>query len=124
MPLPGVHVHLAVMHVSFAGTEAEFKEFHAILKKYSHKWRDIGGGLGFTLNELEVIHQTPHLLFGGPSSKMDAMLSNWHKWAPGDTRGSTSYANLDSLRTAVDKAGLGITAEELDKLMGQKTHTV
>ena len=125
--LPSILVSFAsLLHAvcHFAGTAADFKEAHAILKKYSHKWRDIGSELGFTLNELDIIQGTPRLLIGGPASYMDAMFSDWLMWAPGDARDSTGYATLDSLRTAVDEAGLGITAEELDKLRGQKTRTV
>lgn len=86
------------------------------MTKKADKWQEIGYGLGFNYSELDAIQRAPLLLLGGPSVYMDAMLSAWYEWAPGDARGSTSYATLDSLRKAVDKAGLGWTATELDKV--------
>ena len=35
------------------------------------------------------------------------------EWAPGDSRGSTKYANLEDLKSAVSKAGLSVIATEL-----------
>ena len=83
------------------------------LHKYSHKWRAIGMKLGFTLPELDNIEAMPKLFNSAPTSFLDYMLSSWVEWAPGDARGSTAFATLDALRTAVDKAGLGLTAQEL-----------
>jgi hypothetical protein len=83
------------------------------LQKYRHKWRDIGRGLGFHSHELDAIQSQPLLIPTAPTSYLNEMLSSWQQWAPGDDRGSTSYATLESLRTAVDKAGLGLTAQEL-----------
>ena len=73
----------------------------------------IGQGLGFAANELDNIYSKPKLLDDAPSSYLVEMLSQWGEWAPGDARGSTKYATLDSLRRAVDIAGLGLTAQEL-----------
>ena len=56
------------------------------LHPYSHKWRMIGQGLGFTANELELIEATPTLLVGAPRTYLMAMLSSWQQWAPGDHR--------------------------------------
>ena len=53
------------------------------------------------------------LLVSGPFSYLHKMLSTWMQWAPGDARGSTEYANIRSLRRAVDFAGLGRLAKEL-----------
>ena len=80
------------------------------VKPHSHKWKEIGQGLGFTADELS---NRLTLLFGAPYSYLSAMLSDWWHWAPGDVRGSTNYATLDSLKTALDKAGLGRGAREL-----------
>jgi hypothetical protein len=79
------------------------------LQKYPHKWRGIGQGLGFHSHELDAIQSQAT----APTSCLNEMLSSWQQWAPGDHRGSTSYATLESLRTAVDRAGLGLTAQEL-----------
>ena len=84
-----------------------------ILQRYAHKWEKIAQGLGFTPNELSIIKATPTLLAGAPTSYLDAMLADWQQWAPRDARGSTGYATLDALRAAVDRAGLGLTAQEL-----------
>ena len=58
---------------------------------HSHKWRDIGVGLGFTSSELDIIQAAPLRLHNAPWS---AMLADWLEWAPGDGRGSTEYANI------------------------------
>jgi hypothetical protein len=86
---------------------------HVILRNHSSKWRAIGTCLGFSGPELDEIQAKPLDLLHG--DYLGVMLSAWHEWAPGDARGSTSYATLLSLKIAVDKAGLGVTAEELHK---------
>ena len=50
---------------------------------------------------------------GDPASYLSAMLSAWQQWAPGDARGSRDYATMEALSGAVDRAGLGLTAQEL-----------
>ena len=92
----------------------EFARASEKLKEYSRKWREIGEGLGFKASELDNIGSRPLLLPNAPNSYLSAMLSEWQLWAPGDYRGSKTYATLHSLRVAVDKAGLGLTAQELD----------
>ena len=81
------------------------------VKPHSHKWKEIGQGLGFTADELSNIEARLTLLIGAPYSYPIAMLSDWWHWAPGDARGSTNYATLDSLKTA--KAGIRRWAQEL-----------
>ena len=77
------------------------------------KWRKIGTHLKFQQKELDIIQANPLLLNGAPRSWLSVMLSDWMEWAPGDSRGSTSYANLEDLKSAVSKAGFGIIAAEL-----------
>ena len=77
------------------------------------KWRKIGTHLNFQQKELDIIQANPLLLNDAPTSWLSVMLSNWVEWAPGDSRGSTSYANLEDLKSAVSKAGFGVVAEEL-----------
>ena len=84
-----------------------------VLRKYAHKWRDIGQGLGFKAHELDAIQSQPRLHSSAPSSYLMEMLSSWQQWTPGDHRGSASYATRHSLRAAVNRAGLALTAEEL-----------
>ena len=91
----------------------EFSRVLAMLKRHAHKWKQIGQGLGFTADELSIIEATPTHFTSAPLSYLDAMLSDWQQWAPGDWRGSTDYATLASLKSAVNKAGLGRTAQEL-----------
>ena len=100
-------------------TQEIFKKACDILRKRSDKWWDIGVWLGFTTPELDSIRGNPLNLSGGSHTWQDRMLSDWFEWAPKDARGSISYATLHSLRTAVDKAGLGATAEDLDELCKQ-----
>ena len=82
------------------------------LQPFSNKWERIGEGLGFTFNEFQNIKAMPSL---EPSSYLRHMLSEWQQWAPGDARGSSSYATLEALVSAVDRAGLGRAAQELKK---------
>ena len=44
---------------------------------------------------------------------LSEMIAEWLEWAPGDNRGSEYYATLKSLKSAVGKAGLGRTSQEL-----------
>ena len=94
-------------------SEQDFARISAKLSPHSSRWRRIGEGLGFTPAELSNIEAAPLLLPGAPVSYLSAILSGWLQWAPGDARGSRDYATLQSLRTAVDNAGLGLTAQEL-----------
>ena len=77
------------------------------------KWRDIGTNLGFLSNELDINEGNPTLPQGAPKSWLRAMLEEWLEWAPGDKRGSKSYATLHSLKSALREANLGRIAEEL-----------
>ena len=77
------------------------------------KWREIGIHLGFLPGELNIIGATPNLSSGAPVSWFGAMLESWLQWAPGDCRGSTSFATLEDLKVALDKAGLGASAYDL-----------
>ena len=102
------------MCVLFAAiSKQDFNRVCMILRSHSHKWKQIGQGLGFTADELSIIEATPTLFTSAPLSYLDAMLSDWQQWAPGDWRGSTDYATLASLKSAVNKAGLGRTAQKL-----------
>ena len=92
----------------------EFARASEKLKEYSHKWREIGEGLGFKARELDNIRSRPLLLLNAPNSYLSELLSEWQLWAPGDHRGSKTYATLHSLRVAVGKAKLGLPAQELD----------
>ena len=94
----------------------ERDHFHIIFEQlcpHSARWWDIGIGLRFIPSELRAVQASLTNLSGAPSSYMCAMLSNWLQWAPYDARGSTGYATLESLKRAVDKAGLGADAQRL-----------
>ena len=82
-------------------------------KNCEAKWRKIGIHLKFQQKELDIIQANPLLLNDAPTSWLSVMLSDWIEWAPGDSRGSTGYANLEDLKSAVSKAGFGVVAEEL-----------
>ena len=77
------------------------------------KWRVVGVCLGFTLGELDNIQDNPTLKTTAPNSWLSAMLSEWLQWAPGDSRGSTSFATLEGLKAALRDAGLGAAAHDL-----------
>ena len=72
------------------------------------KWRLIGIYLGFREGELDNIEGAPLLLQEAPVSWLCKMLSQWLEWAPGDGRGSTHFATLNSLKIALHSAGLEI----------------
>lgn len=73
--------------------------------------------LGFLPNELDVIERKPLLIPDGPNSWLDAMLTEWLQWAPGDGRESTNFATLESLSEALNKAGLVETSQSLDDIV-------
>ena len=100
------------MFISAISAE-DFVRVREILQRHAHKWKLIGQELGFTADELSIIEAKPTLLTTAPLSYLDAMLSDWEQWAPRDHRGSSDYATLASLKSAVNKAGLGRTAREL-----------
>jgi hypothetical protein len=79
----------------------------------AYKWREIGTHLNFQQEELNNIQAKPLLMNDAPKSWLSALLSDWMEWAPGDSRGSTNYANLEDLKSAVSKAGFGVVAAQL-----------
>ena len=68
---------------------------------YASKLRLIGTYLGFSQEELEVIHDNPCLVKGAPESYLEEVLCRWYQWAPGDRRGSEDFATLKALRYEV-----------------------
>ena len=82
------------------------------LKTHDTKWREIGLSLGFRPSELNGVQAKPSLMLEAPKSWLEAMLAQWLQWAPGDSRGSTSFT-LEALKHAVNQAGLGVTAHNL-----------
>ena len=83
------------------------------LRPHAYKWKDIAHGLGFLAAELNCIEADPKNLINAPASYLYAVLDSWLQWAPGDDRGSRDNATVRSLSTAVDKAGLGVLAQDL-----------
>ena len=83
------------------------------LNPHSAKWRMIGTNLGFHTGELDVIQTNPALMTTAPMSYLNQLLTDWLQWAPGDGRGSKSFATLGALQTATRKAGLGKVAAQL-----------
>ena len=68
---------------------------------HAAKWREIGTYLGFRQTELNLIQTSPMHLMGAPGSWLSAMLEAWLEWRPGDNRGSSESASLESLNRAV-----------------------
>ena len=83
------------------------------LTENASSWRGIGTYLGFRSGELDNIQGHPLLLSNAPRSWLSEMLAQWLQWAPGDSRGSTSFANLENLKTALNQAGLAATTHDL-----------
>ena len=83
------------------------------LTKHAAAWREIGTHLGFSQGELDNIQGNALLLANSPTSWLSRMLAEWLQWAPGDSRGSTSLATLEALKTALSGAGFGATARNL-----------
>ena len=83
------------------------------LRPHAHMWNGIARSLGFRAAELKNIEADPRNNMNAPFSYLYAMLDSWLQWAPGDDRGSRDYATVRSLSTAVDKAGLGLLAQDL-----------
>ena len=98
-------------------SEQHITKITGFLASYSNEWRQIGVCLGFTFAELDIISASHASSGTALFNCLSAMLSKWGQWAPGDARGHTDYATLDSLKEAVDKAGLGRVAQELHNLM-------
>ena len=63
--------------------------------------------LRFLPGELDNIQARHLLLSNAPLSWLEAMLSEWMQWAPGDSRGSNNFATLEDLKGALSDAGLG-----------------
>ena len=51
-------------------------------------------------------------MHGAPVSHLGAMLEEWIQWAPGDSRGSKSFATIGSLKKALSETGLGAAAHD------------
>ena len=83
------------------------------LKNHALDWRVIGTHLGFQPGELANIAGRPMLFNDAPQSWLQAMLSEWLQWAPGDSRGSLSFASFKMLKSALNKSGLAATAYDL-----------
>lgn len=91
----------------------KFEKIKKIVRRYAPKWRTIGQGLGFTYAELDAIEGKHALFIDAPNSYLEKMLTDWYEWYPGDERGSKGCATQEDIATAVDKAGLGVTAQDI-----------
>ena len=80
------------------------------LRDHASQWKKIGRRLGFREGELNNIGAGPDET---PEDLLCTMLSVWLQWAPGDGRGSTEHATLSALKSALNNAGFGRTAEQL-----------
>ena len=94
-------------------TDKDLPSLLCQLKKHAAKWREIGIHLGFLPGELANIGGRPNISEGAPVSWFAAMLEDWLQWAPGDCRGSISFATLKGLQKAFSEAGLGASAHDL-----------
>ena len=93
--------------VSTKLSDKQHSTLFQILSAHPTKWREIGIHLGIAHSKLDEIQARPLLMHDAPKSWLSAVLAEWLQWAPGDERGSTSFATLKSLIDALNKAGLG-----------------
>ena len=127
-PLPKYHKYWQISHKEHSFNEQQPSQpqqqikrltdnHHSVLLKQLTKhaavWRDIGTYLGFTQGQLDNIQANQFLATNSPVSWFSSMLAQWLQWAPGDSRGSTSFATLEDLKAALNQAGLGATAHDL-----------
>ena len=87
--------------------DRDHTDVYCKLEPCAAHWRAIGKALGFTEGEMDNIQSSPMLMMQAPRSWLGQMLTQWLQWAPGDGRGSTSFATKESLRAALLKANLG-----------------
>ena len=89
----------------------EIPHLAMLLSKLNDHVFRIGSNLGFKQGELSNIDASIRQQDNpGPVGCLRAMLSQWFQWAPGDNRGSPSFATLDALKTALRDSGLGAIA--------------
>ncbi len=96
-----------------ARTRLEEKNHSRLLEKlstHSAKWKETGSYLGFLPSELDNIQARPLLPATAPKNFLHELLAEWLQWTPGDNRRSSDFATVESLREALNKAGLGETA--------------
>ena len=119
---------VSALQAVYRGQQSELKASHLLLNrlsdnhhsvllkqltKHAAAWKEIGTYLGFTQGQLDNIQANQFLAMNSPASWLSAMLAQWLQWAPGDSRGSTSFATLENLKTALNQTGLGATAHDL-----------
>ena len=93
----------------------QLRHLNRCLQKKTSKWRDLGTTLGFSKQELDKIAQ---LIVSYADGERDLyllaeMMTQWSKWYPGDSRGSSNFATYTQLKIALVKAGLGDIARDL-----------
>ena len=71
------------------------------------KWKQIASSLNFTDSEISQIASDPQNLVA--NSFLDAVISDWLSFKPGDAR----YATLEKLKTAVNAAGFAKIGSQL-----------
>ena len=82
------------------------------LNDHVWRWKDIGSSLGFRQGELNNIQASVQQQ-DVPVGCLRAVLSQWLQWAPGDNRGSSLFATLNALKTALRDCGLAAIASNI-----------
>ena len=101
------------VHVGVRLTARDLPALFKQLKYHAARWKQIGLHLGFLPGELSNIESRPTLIQEAPVSFLGALLEELIQWAPGDSRGSTDFATIESLKGALNDAGLGAAAHDL-----------
>ena len=115
------------MSVLSLGVRLTARDLPALFQQLTHhasRWREIGLYLGFLPGELSNIASRPTLIQGAPVSFLGALLEELIQWAPRDSRGSTKFATIESLKRALSKAGLGAAAHDLSSELSKTRYAV
>ena len=97
-------------------TERDIHMIMLLIHNFSHKWNDIGLGLGFLPSELDQIRNNLSLLVSSPTGYMTKLLSQWVQWPTVDhPTKPTLRALCETLRSAI--VGLGSLAGKVEREM-------
>ena len=97
-------------------TENDIVALLNLIHHFSHKWYEIGIGLGFAPSELDKIKSSLSLLMTAPTSYLIELMNQWVQWP---TVNHPTKPTLQSLCVTLRSSlvGLGSLAEEVEKKM-------
>ena len=97
-------------------TENDVVALLNLIHYFSHKWYEIGIGLGFAPSELDKIKSSPSLLMTAPTSYLIELMNQWVQWP---TVNHPTKPTIQSLCVTLRSSlvGLGSLAEEVEEKM-------